>query len=197
MTDNGGTGGVKVFNAGMRGAKNTPWQGGTHVPCFFRWPGTLKAGACSRLAAHIDMFPTLAEMAGAKIPGGLPLEGRSLMPLLRNPQTEWPDRMLFTHIGRWPQGKAADSKYANCRVRNTRFTAVNQNRGPGGWEMYELESDPGETTDVAARHPAVLRELTDAYDEWWSGILPRLENEDAEPPAVPPYIELYRRQFGG
>jgi arylsulfatase len=57
MTDNGGTGGVKVFNAGMRGAKNTPWQGGTRVPAFFRWPGTLKPGSCDRLAAHVDVFP--------------------------------------------------------------------------------------------------------------------------------------------
>jgi arylsulfatase len=197
MTDNGGTGGVKVFNAGMRGAKNTPWQGGTHVPAFFRWPGTLKPGSVAGLAAHIDLFPTLAGIAGARIPPGLPLDGRSLLPLLKNSEAPWPDRYLFTHIGRWPKGKAAESKYANCRVRNTRFTMVNTNRGPDAWELYDLRMDPGETKDVAAKQPEVVSDLKAAYDRWWNEVLPALENEDAQPPAVPPYVELYRRQFGG
>ena len=65
MTDNGGTGGVRVFNAGMRGAKNTPYQGGTRVPAFFRWSGILKPGDRRQLAGHIDIFPTLAEIAQA------------------------------------------------------------------------------------------------------------------------------------
>ena len=60
-----GTAGVKLFNAGMRGQKNTPWLGGTRAASFWRWPGTLKAGGVGRLAAHIDVFPSLAEIAGA------------------------------------------------------------------------------------------------------------------------------------
>src|SRR5918999_1362218 len=68
MTDNGGTGGVRVFNDGMRGAKGTPYRGGTRVPAFFRWPGTLQPGDRKNLAAHVDIFPTLAELAGASIP---------------------------------------------------------------------------------------------------------------------------------
>ncbi|HEY2952696.1 MAG TPA: arylsulfatase, partial [Verrucomicrobiae bacterium] len=67
MTDNGGTTGVKVFNAGMRGGKATPYQGGTRVPSFWRWPGAFAGGAdCAALTAHIDLFPTLAELAGVK-----------------------------------------------------------------------------------------------------------------------------------
>ena len=88
MTDNGGTAGVKVFNAGMQGVKNTPYQGGTRVPAFFRWPGTLRPAQVNRSAAHIDLFPTLAELGGARIPPKLPLEGRSLLPLLRNPSAD-------------------------------------------------------------------------------------------------------------
>src|SRR5262249_32989111 len=55
MNDNGGTGGVGVFNAGMRGAKNTPWRGGVRASSFWRWPGTLKPGDRDQLAAHIDI----------------------------------------------------------------------------------------------------------------------------------------------
>src|SRR5262249_12428857 len=113
MTDNGGTGGVKVFNAGMRGQKNTPYQGGTRGPFFVRWPGALQPRDERKLAAHIDFFPTTAEIAGAKLPLGLPLDGRSLAPLLRSPNAPWPDRFLFTHVGRWETGKARESKYVN------------------------------------------------------------------------------------
>src|SRR5438094_4414927 len=99
MNDNGGT-------AGVSGGKNTPWLGGTRAASFWRWPGTLKPGDVDRLTAHIDFFPTLAEIAGAKLSDGVKaqVEGRSLLPLLRDPKPEWPDRVLFTHVGRWPKG---------------------------------------------------------------------------------------------
>jgi len=195
MTDNGGTGGVKVFNAGMRGMKATPYQGGTRVPAFFRWKGNLKPGEVSQLAAHIDIFPALSELAGAKVRAGLQLDGRSLVPLLKNPGAPWGDRYLFTHLGRWAKGKAAESKYAKCRIRNNRFSMVNM--GPGKrWELYDLKSDPGEKHDVVAQYPDVVQRMDSAYDKWWEDILPGLENENAVPPAENPFRELYRKQFG-
>jgi arylsulfatase len=195
MTDNGGTGGVKVFNAGMRGMKNTPYQGGTRVPFFVRWPGVFKPRDERSLAAHIDFFPTLAEISGAKLPAGLPLDGRSLLPLLRRPNAPWPDRYLFTHIGRWDKGKAGDSKYVNCRVRNSSFSMIST-RQQKNWELYDLQHDPGEKTNIIAQNPTVAAAMESAYDRWWEEILPCLENEDAVPPAENPYVELYRRQFG-
>lgn len=195
MTDNGGTGGVRVFNAGMRGQKGTPWQGGTRVPLFCRWTGTIKPGACSKLTGAIDLFPTFAEIAGAKIPAGVELDGRSLVPLMKDPSAQWADRYLFTHVGRWDKGKAAESKYLRCRVRNSRYTMVSL--GPQKkWELYDLSQDPGEKTDVLSSHPDVARDLEAAYDKWWDSVLPLMENEDAVPPAIAPYKELYRKQFG-
>jgi hypothetical protein len=73
---------------------------------------------------------------------------------------------------------------------------VNQNRGPEGWELFDLDRDPGETSDIAAAHPAIVRDMTAAYGRWWDSVLPQLENEDATPPAENPYWSLYRRQFG-
>ena len=193
MNDNGGTAGVRVFNAGMRGQKGTPYQGGTRGAAFFRWPGKLTPADVKPLAAHTDIFPTLAELAGAKIPANVKLDGRSLVPLLRNPDAPWADRFLFTHVGRWDKGKAAESKYAKCRVRNARFSMVNMGNG---WELYDLPNDLGETTDVRAKFPADAKKLNDAYDKWWDEVLPLLENENATPPTVPPYVELYQKQFG-
>src|SRR5262249_2164788 len=117
MNDNGGTAGVSVFNAGMRGSKGTPWLGGTRAASFWRWAGTMKPGDVDRMAAHIDVFPTLAEIACAQLTHKVKaqVEGRSLVPLLRDPKAEWPDRLLFTHVGRWPKGaKPEKHKYAHC-----------------------------------------------------------------------------------
>jgi len=125
MTDNGHPL-ANLYNAGMRGNKGTAYEGGTRVPAFFRWPGRIKAGAdVDRLAAHIDMFPTLVELCGATYPRELKLDGRSLVPLLKDPKTTWPDRYIFVHVGRWPRGKASDSKYSRCAVRSQRFRSGN------------------------------------------------------------------------
>ncbi len=197
MTDNGGTGGVKVFNAGMRGSKGTPYQGGTRVPAYFRWTGTYKPAEVKPLTAHLDMYPTWAELAGAKIPAGVKLDGRSLVPLLKNPAAAWPDRYIFTHVGRWEKGKAAEAKFMRCSVRNARYSMVNTKGTPEGWELYDLTADPGEKDNVAAGHPDEVKKIAAAYDKWWEEALLGMENENAVPPAVPPYVELYQKQFGG
>ena len=193
MTDNGTATGAKVFNAGMRGSKNSPYQGGTRVPSIWRWPSRFKGGVdCDALSAHIDIFPTLAEIANATLADEVKrqLEGRSLLPLLKNPQAESSDRILVTHIGRWPRGEAANSKYAGCSIRNGRYTLVN-NR-----ELYDLQLDPGEKHNVIADHPKVVEKLRTAYDAWWQSVLPHLENENAVGPKENPFKVLYRKQFG-
>ena len=198
MTDNGGTAGVALFNAGMRGAKVTPYRGGTRVPALWRWPAGFKGGVdVSRLTAHLDVFPTLAEITGAKIPPAIKLDGRSLLPLLKDPQAEWPDRTLFTHVGRWEKGRAAESKTAQCSIRNARYHLVNAvNRGEK-WELFDIEQDPGEKQNTIADHPEVAVQLKQKLDEWWAEVLPELVNEDAVGPKVNPFKQLYWKQFGG
>lgn len=190
MTDNGHSI-PQLYNAGMRGAKCTQFQGGTRVPAFFRWPGRLPEGADSpRLAAHVDILPTLAALAGAPLPTGVTLDGRSLLPLLLDPQAVWADRFLFTHVGRWEKGQAASSRYANCAVRNSRFRLID-NR----W-LYDIQADAAEAVDVIADFPAEAARMRAAYDRWWTEILPCLVNEDAVPAAENPFRTRYRAQFG-
>lgn len=198
MTDNGGTAGVRVFNAGMRGGKVTPYQGGTRVPFFVSWPARLKAGVdVPSLAAHVDVFPTFAELAGARIPDQVQLDGRSLIPLLDNPRADWPDRNLFVHVGRWANGQAKQSQYANCAVRNSRFRMVSVGNGKENWELFDILKDPGEKHDVRAEHPKVFAELKAAYDQWWRDLQPELVNEDVVRPKYNAFHELYWKQFGG
>lgn len=194
-SDNGGTAGRGIFNAGLKAGKGTSYQGGTRAPCFFRWPaGGIPAGLeCAALSAHLDLFPTLAEITGAKLPDGVKqqVEGRSLLPLLKNPTSPWADRLLVHHVGRWAHGKAAESKYANCAIQNSRFTLVNNN------ELYDLQSDPGESKNIIAEHPEVVASLRAAYDQWWNEVQPLLVNENVIAPKMNPLKELYWKQFGG
>jgi arylsulfatase A-like enzyme len=204
MTDNGGTAGVQVWNAGMRGPKGTPWLGGTRVPSFWRWPAGFRGGMdCDRLAAHIDMFRTLAGIANATVPAVVErqVQGRSLLPLLENPQAEWPERTLVTHVGRWEFGKAAEAKYANCSIRNSRFQLVSPQRPRNAsaerkWELYDLKTDLAQKTNVLERFPAVARQLEGAYDQWWSDVQPYLVNENVVGPRENPFHLLYRQQYG-
>jgi arylsulfatase A-like enzyme len=199
MNDNGGTAGVPVFNAGMRGQKVTPWLGGTRAASLWRWPGTLTPGDCDRLTAHIDFLPTLAELAGAKLSEAVKqqVEGRSLVPLLENPKAAWEDRVLFTHVGRWPKGaKVDDHKYDHCSVRSTRWQMVSVTKDKLRWQLFDVKADPGEKTDVAGKHPEVVKKLNAEYDKWWASLPPYLVNEDAVGPKENPFKVLYRKQFG-
>lgn len=199
MNDNGTANGEGVFSAGMRGKKGTPWLGGTRAASLWRWPGTLTPGDIPALTAHVDVFPTLAEIAGVKPTPVLirQIEGRSLTPLLRDPGAPWPERTLVTHFGRWERGKAAQSKYLRCAIRNSHWSLVCVSPdGAKQWQLFDLKHDYGQRTNVAAAHPEIVKELDLAYDAWWESILPCLENEDLDGPPENPFKTLYWRQFG-
>jgi arylsulfatase len=202
LNDNGADGGVLAgYNAGMRGKKGTAFLGGTRAACFWRWPGTLAPADCGALAAHIDLFPTLAAIAGA--PAGPELaaqvEGRSLVPFLEDPRASWPERTLFTHLGRWPKGADPGSaRYRTCAVRTPRWHLVSPDGGETPrWMLFDVAADPGEATDLAGRHREVVAELAGRFDEWWRSVQPCLVNERASGPRLNPFKELYWKQLGG
>jgi arylsulfatase len=198
-TDNGTATGAQVFNAAMRGMKGTAYRGGTRVPSFWRWPGSLPAGVdVPAVTAHIDVLPTLCEFAGGEIPAHIAakVEGRSLVPLLRDGKAPWPDRPLCTHLGRWDRGKAAESAYRQCRVREGKWSLVNVKNSPTAWELYDVAADPGERRDVAAEHRDVVARLAAEYDRWWHSVQTDLVNEHSEGPAENPFKAAYERQLG-
>lgn len=152
------------FNAGMRGQKGSGYDGGHRVPFFIHWPaGGLHGGRdLDTLSAHIDILPTLAELCGIKRPAGgaPPIDGKSLAPLLRGKEPAWPDRTLFVHSQRIEEVK----KGRNNSVMTKRWRLVN-NR-----ELYDITADPGQSRNIAAMHPAVVRTLNTAYDGWWTSL---------------------------
>ncbi len=200
MNDNGGTAGCKVFNAGMRGQKVTPWLGGTRASSFWRWPETLKPADCKALSAHLDFFPTIAEIAGAKLNDQTQkqIEGRSLVPLLNKPDAAWPSRTLFTHVGRWAKEASPETgKYVNCSVRTVDYQLVSiSKKNQPEWMLFDLRSDYGEQHDIAAQNPQIVAEMQGAFEEWWLSVVPMMVNEKAPLPAENPFWTLYKKQFG-
>lgn len=159
LTDNGPQ--QERYNAGMRGRKASVYEGGTRVPCFMRWPGVVSPGTrIDRLAAHIDVVPTLLEATKTKTVAKL--DGRSLLPLLTDPQAKdsWSDRTVFLQ---WHRGDAPE-KYRQSAVLTQRYKLVD------GKELYDLEADPAETTDISTREPGPVRQLKISYDTWFEDV---------------------------
>jgi arylsulfatase len=199
MTDNGqaGRGGkkngksVRMHTAGFKTGKGSPEEGGTHVPAFWRWKGRLGEGFdIPALTAHIDLYRTFCDLAGVEIPSSTQaIDGRTLLPLLENPKTDWDDRELFVHVGRWEKNADPnESKYKKCAVRTQRWRLVNHS------VLYDIANDPFESKDVAQDHPEVVEKLRAAYDKWWDETVPLMVNEDAEYSPSHPQVVRYEKQ---
>ncbi len=152
------------YNAGMRGLKGSVYQGGIRVPLFVRWPGRVAAGGrTDRLTAHLDILPTICEMAGVALPRDREIDGRSLLPLLEGRQGSWSDRTLFTQ---WHRGDAPIARESAAVLTGRYKLVLKRDLKPDGMELFDLLEDPGETTNVAASVPHIALELSRRYDRW-------------------------------
>ncbi len=186
MTDNGMSMGaiqqngkrLLPYNAGLRGGKNSPDEGGTRVPCFWYWQDKIKEGTdIKALTRHIDIYKTFCDLAGIEIPKSkLPPRGRSLLPLIKNSSAFWKDRQIFIHCGRWDDGRKnkfsrEENRYKKCSIRTSRWRLVDNSK------LYDISADPGQLKDVAEDYPEVISDLNQKYDRWWDSTSPFLVNE--------------------
>lgn len=154
LTDNGPNG--WRYNAGMKGKKGWIDEGGVRVPLFMRWPGVIKPGKLiEENAAHIDILPTLADLCDIPLGDTLPLDGKSLVPLISGDGAGWPDRMIFT----FPTSSRGVSLDSPGAVRTQRWRAIKRK----DWKLYDIIQDPGQTLDVASKTPWVIETLSNAY----------------------------------
>lgn len=153
-SDNGG--GVSGFDGFQsmgpyREKKGSVAEGGIRVPMLARWPGKVAAGSVSALPWNFqDLLPTLADLAESR---GIPpnVDGISIAPTLLGKAKQDHDRPLY-----WEQFSQGDIEQA---VRMGRWKGIR--RGLQGKLMvYDLQEDPGESTDVAAQHPEVVKRMT-------------------------------------
>ena len=170
MTDNGtvaGVQGTKGFNAGMREQKSSIYDGGHRVPLFMHLPKEIGSVPkdIDRLTAHIDILPTLIELCDLEAPKSVQLDGRSLVPLWRNGEADWPARTLVVDSQRIPHPK----KWRYCAVMTDRWRLIN------GRELYDMRTNPAQTTSVADQHPKVVETLRGDYEAWWSSVSSRFD----------------------
>lgn len=157
MSDNGPA--CPRYNAGMKGWKAHPHEGGVRVPCFVRWPAQLQgAKTVTQRLMHIDVLPTLAELCGLCGTEKLDLDGRSFASLLRDPQSTWPDRLLYTFS--FGDSNALSQVGA---VRTEQWLAVKW--WGGSWELYDLLKDPGQRQNTAEQYPWLLSFLREHFEE--------------------------------
>jgi arylsulfatase A-like enzyme len=190
FSDNGGAGRKPFFayntgvNTPFRGDKGQVLEGGIRVPFFATWPGRIPAGRTfDHPVIALDVLPTALAAAGAPIPAGL--DGVNLLPhLVSTPSLPAaPHADLFWRFGPQRAVRRGQWKLADWRD----FEAKTQS----GWQLFDLAADPGESRDVAAQHPALVRELSAAWEKWntanttpvWRGT----PNEDpaGQPPGTP------------
>ena len=154
----------------LREGKGTSYEGGIRVPMIARWPGQVPAGSIRREpAATIDILPTVAALARAPLPE-LPIDGKDITPLLRgDPRAKSPHDALFFYYANG-QLQALRSGRWKLLFPHTARTMIGQDPGQGGTpgkykplpvglELYDLEADLGEATNLATARPEVVNDL--------------------------------------
>ena len=137
------------WTGGMKGKKGTTDEGGVRSVCYLRWPAKLPAGhTVAQIAGAIDLLPTLTSLTGVKRVGDKPLDGRDLSPLLLNKETDWPDRMIFST---WA---------GNVSVR------TQSHRLDTGGRLYDMVTDPGQTTPTNDKDPVLATKLVESVKAW-------------------------------
>ncbi len=171
LTDNGPA--FVRFNDGLRGWKGSVYDGGVRVPCYIRWPGQFPPGlVIDRIAAHIDLAPTLLDACGLPSPSGVKLDGRSLLLLLRGfSAAGWPDRALYFQ---WHRGDRPEPGRAFA-ARSQQYKLLRPEPPPGArkpppLELYDMEHDPYELHSVAAKHPEVVKRMYEGYLAWFHDV---------------------------
>jgi arylsulfatase/arylsulfatase A len=172
MVDNGPNG--RRYVAGFKGMKSNVYEGGIRSPFFLQWQAVVRPGTSSdRIAAHIDMLPTILEACSVPKPKGLKLDGRSILPLLQGKKIAWPDRTIYIQSHRGD----APVLYHNFAARNQRWKLLHSSgfgrenfEGEPKFELYDMAADPLEQNDLAAQRPDIVKAMRKQYEQWFADV---------------------------
>ena len=194
-SDNGGVGGYEregikkagdiTDNAPLRSEKGSLYEGGTRVAFIVRWPGVTKAGtSCDVPTIHVDVYPTMLELSGAKKPRQV-LDGESLVPLFRDPAATLKRTAIFQHFPGY-LGAGADT------WRTTPVSLVHSGEWKlmefledGKLELYNLRADIGETKNLAAENSAKANELHALLKAWRADVKAPMPSSNIEKAPAP------------
>lgn len=177
MTDNGTAIGVDLdesqfpieglgsYNAGMRGLKGSPYEGGHRVPFFLRFPAEgLQGGQdVSQLTSYVDFMPTILDLCRIDVPEERTFHGMSLLPIVRNDLQKaaaFDQRVIVADT----QRIARPMKWRNSCAMSSTWRLVQ------GKELYDVREDPSQRWDVSEAHPELVQRLRAGYDAWWETV---------------------------
>ena len=159
----------------LREGKGTTWDGGHRVPCVARWPGKIPAGGeCGELCGTIDVLPTFAKLAGGGVPGDRIIDGRDIWPLLSSDKNAKSPHEAFRYY--WDYGleaiRSGPWKLHFPHQYRSLAGEPGKDGEPGPYKqartdlaLFNLDSDVGETKNVAADHPDIVTRLQSAANE--------------------------------
>jgi arylsulfatase A-like enzyme len=177
-SDNGGVGGYTregigresndtTDNAPLRSGKGSLYEGGTRDPFIVRWPGVTRPGStCDAPTIHVDLYPTLLEIAGARAPEDYPLDGETLVPLLRNAGASLRRDAIYQHFPGYLGIGKDQWRTTPVGVIHAGDWKLMEFFEDGRQELYNLRSDLGETKNLAAEMPDKARELRARLVAW-------------------------------
>jgi arylsulfatase A-like enzyme len=148
----------KPWFKGMRGKKGSREEGGHRVFCFLRWPASLESWDNGTIISVLDVYPTLLDLCGFKVPGDIKIEGRSFKPYLANPlDAENDERMVFFYYYNAKNLNDRD-KYLCVIWKNWRML--------GEGQLYDIKKDRMQENDVAAEYPEVVQRMEKAFQAY-------------------------------
>jgi arylsulfatase A-like enzyme len=198
LSDNGGTINTYANNQPLAGYKYMFGEGGIRIPILFSMPGTLPEGKpIGQMVSAMDVFPTLLELLGEAIPSNL--DGSSLLRTIRGDTAPihdmlfWSNGMEFKNIknpsekeatnwvvrrGPWKLIQSGGWTHTNFELEDGIAQPADTYHYPQGTLLFNLEDDIGETKNLASRNPEVVEELSKAYKQWKSQMLPPRRGEE-------------------
>ena len=165
-----------------RGVKRDQWEGGHRTPFIVRWPSKVKAGSISdQLTSLTDVMATCAEIVGATLPQNVAEDSYSMLPVLLGTQGDKPVRR---HLLQQTMSFAMSIRDGKWKYLDHKGSGGNNYNRGGAWgmqqyalkdtdpdapgQLYDLESDPGETTNLYSKHPEIVKKLDAQLEEFKS-----------------------------
>lgn len=152
------------FNGGMRGRKASTDEGGVRSPLFIRWPNRIQSGKkVERIASAMDILPTVMGLTGVNPEYVNPLDGINFADCILGTKPEPGERKIYAH---WA---------GRVSVRTQRHRLDDKGR------LYDMQSDPGQVTDISRAEPEVAKSLQNAIDTWRDEVLSGIRGKDQRP----------------
>ena len=202
-SDNGGYGPATSMRP-LKGYKGTYYEGGIREPFFVNWPGVVEAESkCDTPIINVDLYPTLCEITGAKLPVGQPVDGISLLPILTGEPKDLGERAIFWHFPAYLQSYQRINEQRDPLFRSRPCSIIREGKWKlheffedGAIELYDLNADIGEQTNLAGMHPEKARELHKKLIAWRESTgapVPTEANPNYDPQAESAAIKKLRK----